>query len=472
MAGEFVVKKKDWKDLTSGQRMYGETEPPEKQIETQWEIVECSTGEKLFEPVMDRYGFSKGDILYPTMRKPEVQARWDQKQHEYEVAKDQYDRIKRMCHAQFIRENSDHPLAQGLSETEYGMEVLAEFDKVCEVTTRQHQQKQSQRPYAQTGTGESIHDELAKDGIEIDPDEKIRTITFNVPGVDNPYAMLATACDDKWRIVERLLAFDPDAFHLQYGYDEGGRLNRVWQDDRLIESYEYGKQGERLVAETLHSERRHYEYDDKLRLIKAGDITYTYNAYGSLAEKKVKNRITKYEYLSNGQLCKVVLTDGRIIEYICDKRGVRSAKKINGKIVEKYKWKNFSTLEAITDSKGKNIWTFNHDEEASQIVAVFEGKTYYLARDQSVSRLSVRSGMNLLNGKMSGNWKLSRSRCFLRLFCPECLFQMLNGRKFTEQKSIELKDIMLHVGVLEVALLKQKKHVCEEKICSGGLKHM
>ncbi|WP_320006200.1 hypothetical protein [Maridesulfovibrio sp.] len=382
LAGEFVVKKKDWKDLTSGQRMYGETEPPEMQIETQWEIVECSTGEKLFEPVMDRYGFSKGDILYPTMRKPEVQARWDQKQHEYEVAKDQYDRIKRMCHAQFIRENSDHPLAQGLSETEYGMEVLAEFDKVCEVTTRQHQQKQSQRPYAQTGTGESIHDELAKDGIEIDPDEKIRTITFNVPGVDNPYAMLATACDDKWRIVERLLAFDPDAFHLQYGYDEGGRLNRVWQDDCLIESYEYGKQGERLVAETLHSERRHYEYDDKLRLIKAGDITYTYNAYGSLAEKKVKNRITRYEYLPNGQLCKVVLTDGRIIEYICDKRGVRSAKKINGKIVEKYKWKDFSTLEAITDCKGKNIWTFNHDEEASQIVAVLEGKTYYLARDQ------------------------------------------------------------------------------------------
>ncbi|WP_319778405.1 RHS repeat-associated core domain-containing protein [Maridesulfovibrio sp.] len=92
--------------------------------------------------------------------------------------------------------------------------------------------------------------------------------------------------------------------------------------------------------------------------------------------------ISQYEYLSNGQLCKVILPGGRIIEYVCDKRGVRIAKKINGKIVEKYKWKDFSTLEAITDSKGKNKWTFNHDEEASQIVAVFEGKTYYLARDQ------------------------------------------------------------------------------------------
>lgn len=116
-------------------------------------------------------------------------------------------------------------------------------------------------------------------------------------------------------------------------------MNRVWQDDRLIESYEYGKQGERLVSVTLQSERRSYEYDDKLRLIQAGDTTYTCNAYGSLAETKVKNRITKYEYLSNAQLCKVVLPDGRIIEYVCDKRGVRTAKKINGKIFEKYKLK-------------------------------------------------------------------------------------------------------------------------------------
>ncbi len=124
------------------------------------------------------------------------------------------------------------------------------------------------------------------------------------------------------------------------------------------------------------------EYDDKLRLIKAGDTIYTYNAYGSLAEKKVKNRITKYEYLSNGQLCKIVLTDGRIIEYVCDKRGVRVAKKINGKVVEKYKWKDFSTLEAVTDSKGKSIWTFKRDEESSQIVMTFEGKEFYLAVDQ------------------------------------------------------------------------------------------
>ncbi|WP_169433113.1 hypothetical protein [Maridesulfovibrio zosterae] len=204
MADEFDVRKKDWKDLTSGQRMYGETEPPEMQIETQWEIVERSTGEKLAVPVMDRSGFSKGDILYPTMRKPEVQVRWDEKEHEYEAAKEQYERIKRMCHARFIRENSGHALAQGLSETEYGRGVLAEFDKACELSALQHQQKQPSHPYAQTGTGDGIHDELVKDGIEVDPDKKVRTIIFTVPGVDNPYAMLATAKGRRiiWRVIK------------------------------------------------------------------------------------------------------------------------------------------------------------------------------------------------------------------------------------------------------------------------------
>jgi len=304
--------------------------------------------------------------MYPSMRKPDVQVRWDQNQCEYESAKGQYSRIKRMCHARFIRENRSLPLAQGLAKTEYGRDILAEMDAVradfVEHCDQIQKSRQSQHPYAQTGTGDSIHDELAKDGIEVDPNEKVSTIAFNVPGVDNPFTILATARDEKWRIVERLLAFESDDLQLQYGYDAGGRLNRVWQGDRVVEQYQYGEQGERLVSETLYSDRRHYEYDDKLRLIQAGDTTYTYNAYGSLAEKKVKNQITKYDYLSNGQLCKVVLPDGRIIEYVCDKRGVRTAKKVNGKVVEKFKWKDFSTLEAITDGKGKNKITFTRDE--------------------------------------------------------------------------------------------------------------
>ncbi len=254
---DYRLERRPRSELTTGLVLYGENEPAEMQIENLWKIVDCRRGEELAEPRPDLSEFGTDDIMYPTMRSPEVQARWDQKQREYESAKEQYNRIKRMCHAYFIQNDSDLPLAHDLDNTDYGREILAEFAAISE-REAQHE-KQSPHSYAQTGTGESIHDELAKDGIEIDPDEKVRTIAFNVPGVDNPYAMLATACDDKWRIVERLLAFNPDAFHLQYGYDEGGRLNRVWQDDRLIESYEYGKQGERLVSETLQSERRSYE---------------------------------------------------------------------------------------------------------------------------------------------------------------------------------------------------------------------
>ncbi|WP_319765100.1 hypothetical protein [Maridesulfovibrio sp.] len=357
-------------ELTTGLVLYGETEPAEMQIENLWKIVDRRTDEELVEPKRDLSEFETGDILYPTMRKPDVQARWDQKQREYESAKEQYSRIKRLCHARFIKENRHLPLAQDLAKTDYGRDVLAEMDAVqtdfVEHCDQIQKNKQAYQPYAQTGTEESIHDELAKDGIEVDADEKVSAVSFSIPGTDEPYTMLATARDEKYRIVERLLALGPNDLHLQYGYDAGGRLNKVWEGNRLVEQYQYGEQGERLVSETLHSDRRYYEYDDKLRLLKAGDTTYTYNAYGGLSEKKVNNRITKYEYLTNGQLYKVVLPDGRIIEYVCDKHGVRTAKKVNGKVVEKFKWKDFSTLEAITDGKGKNKITFTRDEESSQ----------------------------------------------------------------------------------------------------------
>lgn len=53
------------------------------QIENLWKIVDRKTGEELVEPKRDISEFETGDILYPTMRKPHVQARWDQNQREY-----------------------------------------------------------------------------------------------------------------------------------------------------------------------------------------------------------------------------------------------------------------------------------------------------------------------------------------------------------------------------------------------------
>ncbi|WP_320170645.1 RHS repeat-associated core domain-containing protein [Maridesulfovibrio sp.] len=368
-------------ELTTGLVLYGETEPAEMQIENLWKIVDRRTGEELKEPRVDFSEFSMGDKLYSSMMKPETKRRWDQKLYEQEQSKAIFAKLKRMVHAQFMEQNPNLPVVRGLAETDYGRKAVAEFSAATASVNHQHSQHPL-HPYVQAGTGESIQDELAKDGIEIDPDEKVRTIAFTVPGADKPFSILAAARDEKWRIFERLLAFDPNDLHLQYGYDAGGRLNKVWEGDRLVEQYQYGAQGERLVSETLHSGRRHYEYDDKLRLLQAGDTTYTYNAYGSLSEKKVKNRVTQYEYLSNGQLCKVVLPDGRIIKYVFDKRGVRIAKKINGEIVEKYKWKDFKTIEAIADGTGKNKITFTHDEESDQIIMTSEGKTFYLAVDQ------------------------------------------------------------------------------------------
>lgn len=213
-SSKFELRKKKREDLTSGQVLYGENEPPEMQLENIWEVVDSATGLRLEEPKLDFEEFSASDRMYPSMMKPDVKVRWDKKNLEWDQRKERYQLIKRNAHVRFMFDNPDLPLAQDLKKTEYGKELIAEFELVQNHNVQQSHTSEYQQEGPQAGTGESIYDELAKDGIEVDPDGKVRTITFNVPGVDNPCAILATACDDKWRIVERLLAFEPDNLHL------------------------------------------------------------------------------------------------------------------------------------------------------------------------------------------------------------------------------------------------------------------
>lgn len=74
-------------ELTTGLVLYGETEPAEMQIENLWKIVDRRTGEELADPRGDFSEFSTGDCMYPSMMKPEVKRRWDQKNYEWEETK-------------------------------------------------------------------------------------------------------------------------------------------------------------------------------------------------------------------------------------------------------------------------------------------------------------------------------------------------------------------------------------------------
>ncbi|WP_432735849.1 RHS repeat domain-containing protein [Maridesulfovibrio sp. FT414] len=419
----FILQKKPWRNLTPVQRMYGLNEPPEVQLENLWEVIDRCTDEKLTEPQPDFAEFSGSDRMYPSMMKPEVKARWELKNREWEQAKNRYNRIKRTCHARFIRDNQDLSLARNLAGTAYGKEVLAELERercACgrqdlypcrpdvssysnkpytesepeiRFSNRQAIGQPTRNPYTadndlfshhgrpQTGTGAVLHDEFARDGVELDPAEAVCTTPFSVLGTETPFSLLATARDETGRIAQKLLALAPKDHHLQYAYDAGGRLSKVWKDDRVIEHYQYGKHGERLMSETFHSGIRRFVYGEGLRLVRAGEVKYSYDPKGRLTMKQDRGQVTRYKYDHNNQLVQVHLPDGRRINYIVDPNAMRTAKQLDGKTVETYLWKDRTTLLAVSDEQGR-LKEFAYDGEGDPIAMRWNGEVYHLASDQ------------------------------------------------------------------------------------------
>ncbi|MGE9745720.1 hypothetical protein [Bdellovibrio bacteriovorus] len=67
---------------------------------------------------------------------------------------------------------------------------------------------------------------------------------------------------------------------------------------------------------------------------------------------------TLYSYDSLGNLRKVVLPDGKVIEYIIDGQSRRIGKKINGKLVQGFIYQNQYQIVAELDGAGKVVKRF------------------------------------------------------------------------------------------------------------------
>ncbi|GEM_PF-1032108 len=365
---DFRLRPKSKADLSLALRMYGENEPPEMQIENMWEVYSPSTGMVLADSCPDFSEFSRGERMYPDMMEPEVKARWDEKNKELELGKERYAWRKRLAHVRFLRENPDLPLAQELAQTDYGKALLEEFAP-----------KQPRQP--QSGTGKDLHDEFERDGVEFNPEEPVCVIPFAVPGSAEPFSVLATARDEDGRIVEKLYSLEPKDHHVHYEYDAGGRLCAVWKDERLIEEYKYGRQGERYFSSTPQTGQQRFTYGPGLRLVRAGEVKYSYDDQSRLVMKQDGLDVTTYEYHHSGQLEQVNLPDGKRISYVIDPQGRRIAKSVNGKVSETYSWHDFTTLAVVEFEDGGSM-EFVYDAEGDPVAIRSNGEVYFLASDQ------------------------------------------------------------------------------------------
>jgi RHS repeat-associated protein len=138
-----------------------------------------------------------------------------------------------------------------------------------------------------------------------------------------------------------------------YAYDTGGRLWQVTKDGVLVSVYGYGVNGNRLTKTTSGGTET-ATYDDQDRLLTYGKWAYTYTANGELRTKTdtTIGDVTTYTYDGQGNLRRVTLPDGKLIEYVVDAENRRVGKKVNGTLVRRWLYKDSLKPAAELDGSG------------------------------------------------------------------------------------------------------------------------
>ncbi len=168
-----------------------------------------------------------------------------------------------------------------------------------------------------------------------------------------------------------------------YEYDNRGRLWQVWRDGQLIEEYEYDGNGNRLAKWTPNGIEKG-TYDDQDRLLSYGRFTYAWTPNGDVLEKvdTTTGDRTHYEYDVFGNLRKVVLPDGTVIEYIVDGLNRRIGKKVNGVLVRGWLYRDSINPIAELDGQGNVVAVFVYATQWwSPDIMIRNGRTYRFVKD-------------------------------------------------------------------------------------------
>ena len=171
-----------------------------------------------------------------------------------------------------------------------------------------------------------------------------------------------------------------------YAYDSLGRLRTVTLNNSVVEDYSYGNNGARISEMNVYkgiTTSRTLSYSNDDQVITAEGSSYAYDADGFLHTKTQGSSTTTYTYSSRGELLRVNLPGGTVIEYDYDPLGRRITKKVNGSITEKYLWQSSTRLFAVYN--GDNTLRYRSEYADGRMpVAMTDGSStrYYLSYDQ------------------------------------------------------------------------------------------
>ena len=177
----------------------------------------------------------------------------------------------------------------------------------------------------------------------------------------------------------------------EYSYDLVGRLTDVTVDGALSAHYSFDANGNRLTkASSAGTDVG--TYDDQDRMLSYAGATYAYGANGELVSKTSAGQTTSYTSDVLGNLKRVALPGGPVIEYLVDGQGRRIGKKVNGALVRGYLWTDALRIAAELDGAGSLVSRFVYGTRGNVPEYMVRGAdTYRLLTDHLGSvRLVVK----------------------------------------------------------------------------------
>ncbi|MFN2443289.1 MAG: RHS repeat-associated core domain-containing protein [Thermoanaerobaculia bacterium] len=187
---------------------------------------------------------------------------------------------------------------------------------------------------------------------------------------------LEYARDAVGRIVEKRESRYGVTLVERYEYDVAGRLWNVYRNGVLEATYAYNANGNRL-SKTTPSGVETGTYDDQDRMLSYANATYTYTANGELRTKTDASGTTTYDYDVLGNLWRVDLPDGTVIEYVIDGQNRRVGKKVNGVLERGWLYSDQLNPIAELDGAGNVVSRFVYGTRANVPNFMIRGAVTY-----------------------------------------------------------------------------------------------
>jgi len=163
-----------------------------------------------------------------------------------------------------------------------------------------------------------------------------------------------------------------------YAYDPAGRLAEVKRDGTTTAAYGYDANGNRA---TLNGQAV-ASYDGQDRLAAYNGASYAYTANGELQSKTAGGATTSYRYDVLGNLRRVELPGGTVIDYLVDGNDRRIGKKVNGTLAQGFLYQDGLRIAAELDGSNQVASRFVYADKGNvPAYLVKGGNTYRIVSD-------------------------------------------------------------------------------------------